>query len=64
MRSILAVASLMPMIFFIFASFATVSANRSQAVRDGTLYKIIGMATVSAMVLKQRQHSLREIELV
>ena len=51
-RSMPPVASLMPMIFGCWAKRKTVSLLMSQPVRPGTLYKICGMATASAIALK------------
>ena len=53
-RSMFAVASLMPMMFGTCASRSTVSFGMSATVRPGTLYRIIGMSTASAIVRKWR----------
>ena len=48
----LPLASFIPTMFFISASFATVSGSIEIPVLDGTLYIIIFMSTASATLLK------------
>ncbi len=53
-RSRLPVASLMPTMPGTCARRSVVSVARSATVRPGTLYRIIGRSTASAMALKWR----------
>ena len=54
LRSMFALASLMPMMPGTCARRSTVSVCRSATVRPGTLYRIIGSSTLSAILLKCR----------
>ncbi len=53
-RSTLPVASLMPTMFLTCDRRTTVSLAKSATVREGTLYRIIGMSVDSAIALKWR----------